>query len=149
MPTTLLICLVIGIADGDTLTVRCELPTGMENFKVRLAEIDAPEKGQAFDTRSKQHLSDVCFRKPAEVRPPTTDRHGRTVARVICDGIDASAEQVRAGMAWVFRQVRHRPGAVLGSGRGPRGSARVRHPSPRMPAWPVHFALAATFEKNS
>ena len=24
------------------------------------------------------------------------------MARVICDGVDANAEQVRAGMAWVF-----------------------------------------------
>ena len=94
--------MVIGIADGDTLTARCELPAGAENIKVRLAEIDAPEKGQAFGNRSKQHLSDTCFKKPAEVRPQTKDRYGRTVARVICDGVDANAEQVRAGMAWVF-----------------------------------------------
>ena len=102
MPTALLICLVIGIADGDTLTARCQAATGMENIKVRLAEIDAPEKGQAFGNRSKQHLSDICFRKPAEVRPQTKDRYGRTVARVTCEGVDANAEQVRAGMAWVF-----------------------------------------------
>jgi endonuclease YncB( thermonuclease family) len=31
-----------------------------------------------------------------------TDRCGRAVARMECDGVDASAEQVRAGMAWVF-----------------------------------------------
>jgi endonuclease YncB( thermonuclease family) len=49
-----LLCLVIGIADGDTLTARCETPAGMENIKVRLAEVDAPEKGQAFGTQSKQ-----------------------------------------------------------------------------------------------
>ena len=35
-------------------------------------------------------------------RPQTTDRYGRTVARVLCDVTDANAEQVRAGMAWVF-----------------------------------------------
>ena len=97
-----LLCLVIVIADGDTLTTRCETPTGMENIKVRLAEIDAPEKGQAFGGRSKQHLSDICFDKPAEIKPQTRDRYGRTVARVICDGVDANAEQVRAGMAGVF-----------------------------------------------
>lgn len=34
--------------------------------------------------------------------PQTTDRYGRTVARVECDGVDANAEQVRAGMASVF-----------------------------------------------
>jgi endonuclease YncB( thermonuclease family) len=47
-------------------------------------------------------LADVCFRKQAVVKPQTTDRYGRTVARVECNGVDANAEQVRAGMAWVF-----------------------------------------------
>lgn len=56
-----LICLVIAIAigDGETLTARCEAANGMENIKVRLAEIDAPEKGQAFGARSKQHLAEL------------------------------------------------------------------------------------------
>jgi len=67
-----------------------------------MAEIDALEKGQAFGNRSKQHLSETCFRKQADVRPQTRDRYGRTVACVICDGVDANAEQVRAGMAWVL-----------------------------------------------
>lgn len=102
MPAALLFCLVVAISDGDTLTTRCEVPTGMVNIKVRLAEIDAPEKGQSFGNRSKQHLSDLCFKKPATVRPQTTDRYGRTVARIECDGDDASTEQVRSGMAWVF-----------------------------------------------
>jgi endonuclease YncB( thermonuclease family) len=30
------------------------------------------------------------------------DRNGRLLARVWCSGIDANAEQVRRGMAWVF-----------------------------------------------
>jgi len=97
-----LICMVIGIADGDTLAARCEVPSGREVIQVRVAEIDAPEKGQAFGNRSRQHLVELCFKKPATVRPQTTDRYGRTVARVECGGIDASADQVRAGMAWVF-----------------------------------------------
>ena len=97
-----LICLVIAIADGDTLTARCETPSGLENIKVRLAEIDAPEKSQAFGSRSKQRLADLCFQKQASVTPRTKDRYLRTVANVECAGQDAGAEQVRAGMAWVF-----------------------------------------------
>ena len=100
-----LLCLVIGISDGDTLTARCETPAGLEeyqNIKVRLAEIDAPEKGQPFGTRSRQHLADLCFQKPSTVTPRTKDRYFRTVATVACEGVDAGAEQVRAGMAWVF-----------------------------------------------
>lgn len=98
----MLLCLVNGIADGDALTARCETPTGLENLRVRLAEIDAPEKGQAFGNRSRQHLAELCFKKQAVVKPQTTDRYGRTVARVECDGVDANAEQFRSGMAWVF-----------------------------------------------
>jgi micrococcal nuclease len=89
---------VIGISDGDTLTVLHE----RQPIKIRVAEIDAPEKKQPFGTRSKQSLSDLCFGKQAEVFPQKTDRYGRTIARVKCDGQDASAQQVQAGMAWVY-----------------------------------------------
>jgi len=69
---------------------------------VRLAEIDAPEKRQAFGDRSKQHLAELCFKKTAELRPQGRDRYGRSVGRVVCGGTDANAEQVRAGMAWAY-----------------------------------------------
>lgn len=90
---------VVSIADGDTLTV---LVDGNRQVKVRLAEIDAPEKKQPFGTRSRQALGDLCFRKPAEIKTQTIDRYGRTVARVKCAGRDANADQVRTGMAWVY-----------------------------------------------
>jgi micrococcal nuclease len=44
----------------------------------------------------------VCFKRQVIVKPQTTDRYGRTVARVERDRVDANAEQVRAGMAWDF-----------------------------------------------
>ncbi|NPC57843.1 thermonuclease family protein [Caenimonas soli] len=97
-----LLCLVVGITDGDTLTARCGEPGHYDQVKVRLAEIDAPEKKQAFGSRSKQALSSLCFQQWAAIRETARDRYGRTVARVECQGADASAEQVRAGMAWAF-----------------------------------------------
>jgi micrococcal nuclease len=97
-----LVCLVIGVSDGDTLTARCESDAGLVNLKIRVAEIDAPEKGQAFGSRSKQHLADLCFQKRATVTTRATDRYQRTVATVACDGADVGSEQVRAGFAWVF-----------------------------------------------
>jgi len=89
---------VIGISDGDTLT----LLSGREQIKVRLSEMDAPEKKQPFGNRSKQSLSALCFNKTARLDEQGKDRYGRTLARVYCDGIDANAEQVRRGMAWVY-----------------------------------------------
>lgn len=99
MPLPLLTALVVAISDGDTLTVR---PDGGDQLKVRVAEIDAPESRQPFGAAAKRSLSDLCFRERAEIRPQTTDRYGRTVARVTCRGQDAGAHQVSTGMAWVF-----------------------------------------------
>ena len=96
---TILMCLVVGIADGDTLTVLCN---GSKQVKIRLSEIDAPEKRQPFGNRSKQSLSGMCLQKKAKIKPQTKDRYGRTVARVICDGVDANEEQIKRGMAWVY-----------------------------------------------
>ena len=94
----IIVALVVSISDGDTLTVL----HNQQQIKVRLSEIDAPEKAQAFGARAKQSLSDLCFGKQAEIIPQSRDRYGRTVARVRCGGVDANTEQVRRGMAWVF-----------------------------------------------
>jgi endonuclease YncB( thermonuclease family) len=104
----LLLCIVVGITDGDTLTSRCDLAADApaQTIKVRLAKVDAPEHHQPFGARSREHLAALCFKQRAEVRPITAgggvDRYRRVVAQVNCKGVDVNAEQVRAGMAWVF-----------------------------------------------
>ncbi|MFC3686096.1 thermonuclease family protein [Hydrogenophaga luteola] len=102
MALDVLFCLVVAVADGDTLTARCGEPGAYEQVKVRISGIDAPEKAQAFGQRSKQALSDLCFRETATIRPTTRDKYGRTVADVECQGQDVSMAQVKTGMAWVF-----------------------------------------------
>lgn len=92
---------VIKIADGDTLTI---LTADQLPVKVRLVDIDAPERHQAFGTRSRQALSAMCFKKTAEVQIFKLDRYGRIVGRVFCDNKDTSVEQVKSGMAWVYDQ---------------------------------------------
>lgn len=102
MSGTLLLCLVIGISDGDTIKVRCGEPGAYEQLTIRVSAIDAPEKRQPFGTRSKEALSDLCFKQQATITPRTKDRYGRTVADVQCLGRDAGETQVKAGVAWVY-----------------------------------------------
>lgn len=92
---------VVGVADGDTLTV---LNGQNQTVKIRMVEIDAPEKTQAFGQKSKESLSGLCFGKTAKVDDKGTDRYKRTLGRVYCDGVDANAEQVKRGLAWAYRQ---------------------------------------------
>jgi micrococcal nuclease len=90
---------VIAIADGDTLT----LSVHGKRLKIRLANIDAPEKTQAFGRESRRSLSELCLRKDAQYQAQDIDQYGRTVAVLSCDGVDASRAQVERGMAWVQR----------------------------------------------
>jgi micrococcal nuclease len=91
---------VVGISDGDTITV---LVGGHQPLKVRLAEIDAPEKSQAYGQRSKQSLSNLAFGKQVRVEQQDRDRYGRVVGKVYVGSLDVNAEQVKRGMAWVYR----------------------------------------------
>lgn len=92
---------VVRIADGDTVTV---LTADRQQVKVRLSQIDAPERAQAFGNRSRQSLAALIFDKTVRVVIEDTDRYGRTVGRLHADNLDINAEQVRRGMAWVYRQ---------------------------------------------
>jgi endonuclease YncB( thermonuclease family) len=89
---------VVRVADGDTLTLLID----RKQIKVRLTEIDAPESKQAFGQRSRQSLGDMCAGQDAVVQAAGRDKYGRVLGRVACRGVDANAEQVRRGMAWVF-----------------------------------------------
>ncbi|MDQ3773746.1 MAG: thermonuclease family protein [Pseudomonadota bacterium] len=59
---------------------------------------------QAFGNQSKKSLSDIVFGKSVKVVQEDVDRYGRTVGRVYVNGINVSAEQVKRGMAWVYRK---------------------------------------------
>lgn len=92
---------VVGVHDGDTLTLLDDSKTQM---KIRLAEIDAPESHQPYGSRAKQELSRLAFGRPAVVQVQDIDRYGRTVGRVTVAGVDVNAEMVRQGAAWVYRK---------------------------------------------
>lgn len=92
---------VVGVSDGDTLTI---LDSTNTQFKIRLAAIDAPEKGQPFGQRGKQQLSDLCFGKSASIQVISTDRYGRSVGDVDCAGVNANEVMVQSGLAWVYRK---------------------------------------------
>lgn len=92
---------VVGIADGDTLTI---LDKSNAQVKIRLAAIDAPEKAQPFGQKAKAKLSDLCYNKQANIKVVDIDRYGRTVGEVECAGTNANEAMIRSGLAWVYRK---------------------------------------------
>jgi hypothetical protein len=75
-----------------------------KQVKVRLGEIDTPERKQPYGTRAQQVLSDLAYNKQARVVVQDTDRYGRTVGRVYVGNLDVNAEMIRQGAAWAYRQ---------------------------------------------
>ena len=92
---------VVRIADGDTITVLDSTDT---QHRIRLEGIDAPESHQAFGTRSKKSLSEMVFGKDVTVVYQKTDQYGRLVGKILLDGKDINLEQVKAGMAWHYKE---------------------------------------------
>jgi len=89
---------VISITDGDTVTVL----TDNKQIKVRLAEIDTPEKNQPYGKNAKKALSDFIFGKIVQIKFETIDRYGRTIGKIFLDNQNINKEMVKLGHAWVY-----------------------------------------------
>jgi endonuclease YncB( thermonuclease family) len=92
---------VVRIADGDTVTV---LDSSNTQHRIRLEGIDAPESNQAFGAQSKKRLSAMVFGKDVTVVYQKTDQYARLVGKITLDGKDVNLEQVKAGMAWHYKE---------------------------------------------
>lgn len=91
---------VVRIVDGDTLDVR----VANRPVRVRLAQIDAPERSQAYGARARQALSALAFRRVVTVADVGADQYGRQLGAVFVGGVNINAAMVDRGMAWAYRQ---------------------------------------------
>ena len=138
---------VVGVSDGDTLTVLTE---GQRQVRVRLAEIDTPEAAQPYGARARQELSELVFGRPVEVAVQDTDRYGRAVGRVRADGRDVNAEMVRRGAVWVYRQYNRDPALprLEAEARATRRGLWALPEAERVPPWEWRAAGAAAREQD-
>jgi len=97
-PSQLFTAEVIAVLDGDTLLVT----RGGKPVKLRLAEIDAPEKAQSYGAASQKSLVDLAMGKQVQVESRAVDDYGRIVAMVSVAGLNVNHEQVRRGLAWEY-----------------------------------------------
>ena len=106
---------IIDIADGDTITL---LDANRTQHKIRLAGIDAPERGQPGGYRSKESLAALVYEQPVRIERHRRDGLKPIVGKVWvaspdspCRGkldcpmtLDAGLEQIKIGRAWSFRR---------------------------------------------
>ena len=91
---------VVAVHDGDTFT----LQSGSSLYKVRLAEVDAPEMGQVFGQQARRFTEELALGRRVRVNISLIDKYDRRVGTVIIeDGRVLNEELVHAGLAWYYR----------------------------------------------
>lgn len=96
---------VIGIADGDTLTVLHEIAGKMTPRRIRLSGIDAPEKAQAFGSVARDQLARLAFNQVGHLDCRTYDhRYDRSVCVVRVGGLDVGLRLIELGLAWHYKR---------------------------------------------
>lgn len=99
-------CRVVALSDGDTFTC---LDAAKQQHKIRLANIDTPEKNQPYGTRARQALSSLIFNKPVQIDIQGHDRYQRAIGVVYVEGLNVNRELLVQGAAWVYPQYNRDP----------------------------------------
>ena len=92
---------VTRVVDGDTVAFKVH--NGPVE-KVRLADIDTPEKDQPWGTEATTALRQWSMSKSARIEVVDTDRYGRLVATLWVDDANINRRLVKEGHAWVYRK---------------------------------------------
>jgi micrococcal nuclease len=90
---------VVNVNDGDTVTL---LLGNSTTIKVRLSEIDAPEKNQPWGQKSKEALTSLVATKIVSVHVNGKDRYGRTLGTLLIGNENINKLMVKRGNAWPY-----------------------------------------------
>ncbi|MCZ6657331.1 MAG: thermonuclease family protein, partial [Gammaproteobacteria bacterium] len=91
---------VVDVIDGDTL----DLLVGRTQHRIRLAQIDTPEKGQAWGSQATWALEAQVLGQYVSVQVLERDRYGRLVGNVWLGRLDINRQLVAQGHAWAYRR---------------------------------------------
>jgi endonuclease YncB( thermonuclease family) len=80
---------VTKVIDGDTFQ------TSSRKCSVRLANVDAPEKGEPGAAKAKRALSNLIQGQQVQIDTVARDTYGRAVAKVKVDGKSVNAAMNR------------------------------------------------------
>jgi len=93
---------VIVVIDGDTVLFKPDHYRAASRafLKIRLADIDAPEKDQPYGEVATRELTALLLNQRAMVETVAVDAYGRTIARIQMNAVQVDTELVRRGLAW-------------------------------------------------
>lgn len=82
--------------DGDTV----KIADGNKTYKLRISEIDAPERNQRYGKKSRRALMSLCKDAKVQVIITGIDKYKRQVGQLYCNQKNVSDFMVGHGHAW-------------------------------------------------
>jgi endonuclease YncB( thermonuclease family) len=105
---------VIGIVDGDTVDVLLSPEEAMAlgyprrktplPIRLRVDQVDTPERGQPWSNRAKQALSELIFGRDVRFTLHEVDRYERGVADLFLGDLWVNGWLVEQGHGWAYRR---------------------------------------------
>lgn len=89
---------LLWVTDGDSLRASVR----GRDTEIRLADVDAPEREQAYGWKAKLQLIDLVRDKHLLIVPRDVDQYGRIVAYVWAGEVAVNRELVARGSAWFY-----------------------------------------------
>jgi micrococcal nuclease len=137
---------VIGVTDGDTITV---LHDGIAE-RIRLVGIDAPESRQAYGGKAKQFVAKQVYGKQVLINCSGNDRYGRTLGEIFLpDGNSVNQLLLREGFAWVYRKYSNDPILYLLEANARQRRTGLWFDSSAIPPWEFRHGTVDTANLKS
>ena len=92
---------VLRVIDGDTITIITE---AQQTKKIRLSEIDTPERDQPWGRQASRALSKKVANKSIVAKVSGVDRYDRVIADIFVGERNINQEMVSEGHAWAYRR---------------------------------------------
>ncbi|MDX1914650.1 MAG: thermonuclease family protein [Methylophilus sp.] len=91
--------------DGDTVKIN----DGDAQYKLRISDIDAPERQQKHGLKSRRALMKLCQHADIILDLYDYDRYHRRLGQLTCDNQSVSEYMVSNGHAWLYRRYAQNP----------------------------------------
>ena len=86
--------------DGDTVKIK----DSAHEYKLRITDIDAPERNQTDGLKSRRALMHFCKNASVKVYISGVDKYQRHLGKLHCNNVDASVFMIKNGHAWFNRR---------------------------------------------
>ena len=90
---------VLKVVDGDTITI---ITNAQQTKKIRLSEIDTPERDQPWGRQASRALSKKVANKSIVAKVSGVDRYDRVIAEIFVGERNINHEMVSEGHAWAY-----------------------------------------------